>query len=156
ARAHKDAQKLNVQYVVATPQTFVDHHVFDAATSVMVLPYAVDLDELRAFFRNTGRHLPYGGKFVSIVLNPSFSAFGENLVVRRVTKLDGNLVQMLFLNEASGAVEMNPIMRQYSHEEYEDAAAPEGMAVTWKTLFASPEAVAQKGEAFWKPCHEAQ
>jgi SAM-dependent methyltransferase len=156
ARAHRDAKELNVEYVVATPRTFADHRVFDAATSVMVLPYAVDLDELRAFFRNTRRHLADGGKFVSVVLNPSFSAFGENLVVRRVTKLDGNLVQMLFLNEATGAVEMNPIMRQYGHEEYELAIAQEGMTFAWKTLFASPEAVAQKGEEFWTPCHEAQ
>jgi SAM-dependent methyltransferase len=156
ARAHKDAQELDVEYVVATPKTFADHRTFDAATSVMVLPYASDFNALRGFFRNTSRHLVDGGKFVSTVLNPSFSAFGETLVVRRVTKLDGNLVQMLFLNEATGAVEINPIMHRYTQEEYEDAAAQEGMMLAWKTLFASPEAITQKGEEFWRPCHETQ
>jgi SAM-dependent methyltransferase len=155
-RAHKDAQLLDVEYVIATPQTFAGHGLFDAATSVMVLPYASDLDDLRAFFRNTSSHLPVGGKFVSIVLDPSFSAFEENLIMRRVRKLGGNLVQMDFLNEVSGAVEMNPVMCQYTREEYEGAAAQEGMTPAWKALFATPEAVAQKGEEFWRRCHETQ
>jgi SAM-dependent methyltransferase len=156
ARTHEDARHLSVEYLVGIPQTFADGGMFDAATSVMVLPYASDIDELRAFFRTTSKHLPDGAKFVSTVLNPSFSAFEENLIVRRVKKLDANRVQMEFLNEVSGAVEMSPIMRQYSKEEYEGSIAREGMMFAWKQLFASPEAAAQKGEAFWKPCHETQ
>jgi SAM-dependent methyltransferase len=156
AKAHKDAQELDVKYVVATPQNFAADGTFDAATSVMVLPYASDFDDLRAFFSNTSRHLAAGGKFVSTVLNPLFSAFERNLVVRRVRKLDGNLVQMDFLNEISGVVEMNPIMHQYTMEEYQSAATKEGMKFEWKKVFAVPEAVAQKGEEFWRPCHEAQ
>ena len=156
ARAHKDAQELNVHYVVAVPQNFSDHALFDAATSVMVLPYASDCDELRAFFRNASEHLVDRGKFVSTVLNPSFSAFEENLIVRRIKKLERNLVQMQFLNEITGAVEMNPIMHRYAKEEYEDAAAQEGMTFEWKTLLASPPAITQKGRAFWRPCHETQ
>jgi SAM-dependent methyltransferase len=156
ARAHKEAQKLNVEYVVAAPQTFGAHGMFDAATSVMVLPYASDLDDLRAFFRNTREQLRDGGKFVSTVLNPAFSAFEENLIVRRIKRLEGNLVQMEFLNEASGAVEMNPIMHRYTRDEYEGAVVQEGMTFEWKTLFASPEALAEKGDAFWQRCHETQ
>ena len=156
AKAHSDAQDLPVKYVVATPQTFAEDGMFDAATSVMVLPYASDFDDLRLFFRNTKGHLAVGGKFVSTVFNPHFSAFERNLIVRRVKKLDGNLVQMEFLNEGSGAVEMSPILHQYSKEEYESAAAQEGMKCEWKKLFAQPEAVSQKGEEFWRPCHETQ
>jgi len=156
AKAHNDAQDLQVKYVVATPQTFAADSMFDAATSVMVLPYASDFDELRSFFRNTRRHLAVGRKFVSTVFNPLFSGFERNLIVRRVKKLDGNLVQMEFLNEGSGAVEMNPILHQYSTEEYVSAAAQEGMNCEWKKLFARPEAVSQKGEEFWRPCHETQ
>ena len=156
AKAHDDAKDLPVTYVVATPQTFVSDGVFDAATSVMVLPYASDLDELRAFFRNTKRHLAAGGKFVSTVLNPFFSAFERNLIVRRFKKLDGNLSQVEFLNEDSGAVEIRLVAHQYSKADYERAAAQEGMKCEWKELFAQPEAVSQKGEEFWRPCHETQ
>jgi 2-polyprenyl-3-methyl-5-hydroxy-6-metoxy-1,4-benzoquinol methylase len=156
ARAHEDAQELDVKYVVATPWIFAAEGLFDAATSVMVLPYASDLDELRAFFRNTSEHLVPGGKFVSTVLNPLFSSFERNLVVRRVKKLAGNLVQMQFLSEASGAIVMGPIYHQYSKEEYESVVAQEGMRLEWKRLFATPEALMQKGEEFWRPCHETE
>src|SRR5262249_14601975 len=134
ARAHKDAQELGVKYVVATPRTFTAPGQFDAATSVMVLPYASDVDELRAFFRNTSGHLVPGGKFVSIVLNPFFSSFERNLLVRRVKKLAGNLVQMQFLSEGSGAIVMSPIYHQYSKKEYESVVTQEGMTFEWKGL----------------------
>jgi len=156
AQAHEDAQDLRVTYVVATPRTFAAEGLFDAATSVMVLPYAADRDELAEFFRNTRRHLVPGGKFVSVVLNPFFSSFERDLVVRRVKRLGGNQVRMEFLNEASGAVVMNPIYYQYSREEYESAAAQAGMTWEWKRLFATPAAMAQKGEDFWRPCHETE
>ena len=156
AKAHKDAQNLQVKYVVATPQTFAEDGVFDAATSVMVLPYASDLDDLRAFFRCTKRHLAVGGKFISTVLNPLFSAFERNLIVRRFKKLDGNLTQVEFLNEVSGAIEIRLVTHQYSKMEYESAAAQAGMKCEWKELFAEPEAISQKGEEFWRPCHETQ
>ncbi len=156
AKAHKDAQDLQVRYVVATPQTFAADGLFDAATSVMVLPYASDFDDLRAFFRNTKRHLAAGGKFVSTVLNPLFLGFERNLIVRRFKKLDGNLAQVEFLNEVSGAVEIRLIVHQYSKMEYESAAEQEGMTCEWKKLFAPPEAISQKGEEFWRPCHETQ
>jgi 2-polyprenyl-3-methyl-5-hydroxy-6-metoxy-1,4-benzoquinol methylase len=156
ARAHEDVPALHVEYVVATPQTFAGHGVFDAAVSVMVLPYASDLDDLRAFFRSTGAVLADGAKFIATVLNPSFNAFGENLIARRARKLERNLVQMDFLNEFSGTVEMSPITHQYTKQEYEDAAAQEGMTLEWKTLFAAPEAVTEKGAEFWRRCHETQ
>jgi hypothetical protein len=61
----------------------------------------------------------------------------ERLLARHLHKK-----QMQFLNEASGAVEMDP--------------AAEGMMLAWKKLFASPAALKQKGEAFWMPCHKTQ
>jgi len=156
AKAHKDAQHLDVTFVVATPHTFVADGQFDAATSVMVLPYAADIDDLRAFFRNTREHLIAGGTFVSTVLNPAFSAFDRNLIVRCVRKLAGNLVQMEFLNEVSGAIEMNPIMHQYTRDEYESAVTQEGMKFEWKKLFASPQPGEKWNEELWRACHETQ
>jgi 2-polyprenyl-3-methyl-5-hydroxy-6-metoxy-1,4-benzoquinol methylase len=38
AQAYQDAQVLDIEYVIATPQTFSYHYQFGAATSVMVLP----------------------------------------------------------------------------------------------------------------------
>src|SRR5215831_11067150 len=105
-REHEGARRLEVTFAVATPHTFAHDGVFDAATSVLVLQYATSLEELAAFFRSASRHLVPGGRFVSVVLNPSFSAFGANFFIRRFTRLQRNKVHADFLDRASSRVEM--------------------------------------------------
>ena len=144
ALVHEENRGLNVKFVVA-------------ATSVMVLNYAVDLDELTAFFRCARQHLIAGGRFISIVLNPSFAAFDADFLVRRISKLDGNRVRMEFLDERTRTVEQEAVMHQYSAAEYQRAAVEAGMRPEkFKKLYASPEAREAKGEKFWQPCHEHQ
>jgi 2-polyprenyl-3-methyl-5-hydroxy-6-metoxy-1,4-benzoquinol methylase len=157
AREHKDAQRLDVKYVHATPYTFSHDAVFDAATSVMVLPYASSLEELTAFFRSTCQHLVAGGQFISIVLNPSFSTFAADFFIRRITKLQGNKVRMEFLDRGSGNIEMMMEKHQYTNKEYERAAVGGGMKPElWTKLFATRDAIEQVGEPFWRPCHDNQ
>jgi toxoflavin synthase len=157
ARAHRDSPGLDVRYVHATPYTFSHDAAFDVATSVMALPYAASTEELTAFFRSTSLHLVARGRFVSVVLNPSFSAFATDFFIRRITKLQGNNVRMEFLDLTSGNVEMTMEKHQYTNKEYERAAANSGMkSESWKKLFATPDAVEQMGRSFWQPCHECQ
>jgi len=155
--AHKNAQGLNVEYVVATPQTFSDNRQFDYATSIMVLPYAESVAELGIFFRSVNRHLLPRGKFVSVTLNPRFTKFETNFFIRRMTKLEGNLIKMEFLKRTGEPGLQEPLFkRQYTETEYEQAAAAVSMSVAWKPMIATPQAVAQEGEDFWRPVHEAQ
>jgi SAM-dependent methyltransferase len=161
ARAHEDARWLRVKFLVATPHTFSREGMFDAATSVMVLHLAASLEELAAFLRSASRHLVSGGRFVSIVFNPSFSAVGANFFIRRFTKLQGNKLRCEFLDLASGRVEMTVEGQveghQYTGEEYERAAISGGMRPeAWTKLFATQDAVGQMGASFWLPCHEHQ
>jgi toxoflavin synthase len=157
SRAHRDAPGLDVRYIHATQYTFSHDSVFDVATSVMALPYAASVEELTAFFHSASLHLVAGGKFVSVVLNPWFSAFATDFFVRRITKLEGNNVRMEFLDLTSAHVEMTMEKHQYTNKEYERAAADGGMKThSWKNLFATREAIEQMGESFWKPCHEFQ
>jgi toxoflavin synthase len=157
AQAHEDARQLDATFVVATPYTFLHDGTFDAATSVMVLQFATSPEELAAFFRSVARHLGSGGRFISVVLNPLFSAFGQDFVVRRFTKLDRNKVRSEFLDRTSGRVEMAVEAHQYTREQYERAAVAGGMRPeAWKKLFATPDAVQQMGASFWQPCHEHQ
>jgi len=114
AWAHKDARQLDVSFVVATPHTFLHDGAFDAAISVMVLQFATSPEELAAFFRSASRHLGSGGRFTSVVINPLFSAFGQDFVVRRFTKLDGNKVRSEFVDRSSGRVEMTVELHQYT------------------------------------------
>jgi 2-polyprenyl-3-methyl-5-hydroxy-6-metoxy-1,4-benzoquinol methylase len=157
AQAHEDAQRLDVTFIVATPHSFSHSGAVDAATSVLVLMYATSTDELAVFFRSASRHLVSGGRFVSIVFNPLFSAFEQGFVIRRFTKLEGNKVLTEFLDRTSGRVEMAAEVRQYTSEEYERAAVDGGMQPeAWKKLFATPQAAEQMGVSFWQSCHEYQ
>ena len=93
ARAGEGAPGVDATFVVATPQTFFHDGTFDAAMSIMVLLFATSPEELAAFFRSASRHLEPGGRFISVVFNPLFSAFGEDFFIRRWTKLEGNKVR---------------------------------------------------------------
>ena len=157
ARQHADARRLDVSYVHATQHTFSHHTSFDVATSVMVLPYAASVDELAAFFRSASLRLVAGGRFVSVVLNLSFSAFATDFFVRRISRLHGNKVRMEFLDRTSGNVEMTMEKYQYTNSEYERAAVNGQMQpVSWSRLFATQSAIEQMGMSFWQPCHECQ
>jgi cyclopropane fatty-acyl-phospholipid synthase-like methyltransferase len=157
AQARVDAPGLDATFVVATPYTFVHDGTFDAAMSVMVLQYATSPEELAAFFRSASRHLDPGGQFISVVINPLFSAFGQDFFIRRFHRLDGNNMRTEFLDRVSGRVEMILEAHQFTSEEFERAAISGGMKpAAWRKLFASPDAVRQMGASFWQPCHEHQ
>jgi len=157
ARAHDDAPGLGIEYIVATPQTFRDRRRFDLAVSVMVLPYAENVAELAAFFQSVNQRLIAGGKFVSVTLNPLFTKFETDFFIRRMTKLDGNRVKMEFFKRTGEPGLQEPLFkRQYTQAEYERAAAATGMCVRWKPMTATAQAVAEEGEEFWRPVHEAQ
>jgi cytosine deaminase len=159
ARMGEDAPGGDATFVVATPHTFLHDGRFDAATSVMVLQLATSPEELSAFFRSASRHLEPGGRFISVVLNPLFSAFEQDFAIRRWTKLEGNRVKTEFLDRTSGRVELTVEGHQYQYtsEEYEQAAICGGMKpAAWRKLFATPDAVRQMGASFWQPCHQHQ
>jgi toxoflavin synthase len=146
-----------IEYVVATPQAFFDRRQFDSATSIMVLPYAENIAELGTFFQSAKQHLVPGGKFVSVTLNPRFSKFETDFFIRRMTKLEGNWVMMEFLKRTGDPGLQEPLFkRQYTESEYEHAAAVSGMSIAWKPMAATPQALAEEGEEFWRPLHEAQ
>ena len=157
ARAHQDTSRLGIEYVVATPRTFSDHGRFDAATSVMALPYAENVAELEAFFHSAGERLVAGGKLVAVTLSPRFTAFDTDFFIRRMTKLDGNAVRMDFITRTGEPGLHEPLFkRQFTQAEYEQAAAGAGMRLAWKPMTATPQAMTEEGEAFWRPIHETQ
>lgn len=157
ATQQEQAQRLGIQYHVATPRTFSSPQTFDAAVSVMVLNYAPSIEDLEAFFVSTQRYLVPDGRFISVVLNPAFSAFEEDFVVRRISKLEGRAVRMEFFDDDRSAPKLTSIQHLYTKEELERAAVQGGMRPQlWKDLFATGAAVAELGEDFWRRCHRAQ
>jgi 2-polyprenyl-3-methyl-5-hydroxy-6-metoxy-1,4-benzoquinol methylase len=157
AKQQEQVQRLGIQYHVATPRTFCSAQTFDAVVSVMVLNYAPSIEELVAFFVSTERYLVPSGRFISVVLNPEFSAFAEDFIVRRISKLEGRAVRMEFFDDDGSAPKLTAIQHKYSREEFERAAVQGGMRPQlWKDLFATAAAVAELGEDFWRACHRTQ
>lgn len=157
AQAAEDDHPFGINYEVAQPETYAAEELFDAATSVLVLPYATSIENLRTFFQSTCSRLMLGGKFISVVFNPSFEGFGKDLGSRRFHKLDGNQVQVEFIDPRSKETQFTSLLRQYTRAEYEQAALEGGMKTElWENLYATREAIEQMGEPFWAPCHEKQ
>jgi toxoflavin synthase len=157
ARASVGGQGPSIEYVVATPQEFSDRRQFDAATSIMVLPHAASIAELGTFFQSAKQHLIAGGKFVSVTLNPRFSKFETDFFIRRLTKLKGNRVKVEFIKRAGEpGLQEQSLICQYTEDEYEQAAAASGMSIAWKPMSATPQALTEEGEEFWRPVHETQ
>jgi hypothetical protein len=74
-----------------------------------------------------------------------------------MTKLESNLIKMEFLKKTGELGLQEPLFKhQYMEAEYERAAAAAGMSIAWKPMVATPQAVAQEGEEFWRPVHETQ
>jgi hypothetical protein len=74
-----------------------------------------------------------------------------------MTKLEGNWVMMEFIKRTGEPGLQEPLFkRQYAEAEDEHAAAVSGMSVAWKPMTATPQALAEEGEEFWRPFHETQ
>ena len=157
ARAQEARQPLGIDYDVATPQTFRHPLVFNHATSVMVLPYAPSPEDLAAFFQSAYRNLLVDSRFTSVLFSPSFKAFGEDLGSRRFNKLEGDQVEVEFIDPASKQTQFTSVLHQYSVDQYEQAAREGGMTpAVWSKLFATRQAIEALGEAFWEPVHREQ
>jgi 2-polyprenyl-3-methyl-5-hydroxy-6-metoxy-1,4-benzoquinol methylase len=157
AQAVEEKSSLGIRYVVATPQTFRSPEDFDDATSVLVLPYSPTVGDLTEFFRSTSKHLLDHGRFVSVVFNPQFSDFGKNLGSRRFTKLEGNDVQVEFIDPMSQETKFTSVLHQFTREEYEAALEEENLGkVVWEKLFATRESIDALGNSFWEACHATQ
>ena len=144
------------RFVVATPETFVADRLFDAATSVMVLPYASDVHELQSFFTQVHRDLRPGGQFISVAFNPCFTAFDQVIGCRRFDRVGADGVRVCFL-DASGKTAFTSLLCHYSREDYAGAAKSAGFqSVRFSELVPSVEGVARLGEKFWCVCKREQ
>ncbi len=157
ARAAEKRNPLGISYQVATPESFFDLNMFNNATSVLVLPYAPSVEELRAFFQSASRHILEKGKFISVIFNPAFKAFGKDLGSRRFNKFNGNDVQVEFIDPKNHTTQFTSVLHQYSRADYERVAMESGLhPECFGEMYATREAIRQMGEDFWAPVHDEQ
>ena len=156
ALEREQALRLGNSFIVSSAEKFVSLFPFDNAVSVMVLSYAETRAQLAAFFDSTYRSLEQGGSFISVILNPHFSAFDQVIGRRRFTKLNQGQIQIEFLNQ-NGQTEFSSVASRISEEEMVTAVEESGFRVdNFKPLFASEEGKRALGEPFWKDCEQTQ
>lgn len=157
AQQEEERQPLGIQYEVASADQFKTSEHFDDAVSVMVLPYAPDATYLRQFFRAACEPLKEGSRFVSVVFNPEFKAFGVQIGNRMFTKTDDGRVQVHFLHPETKETTFTSHLTQFSKGDYEEAAKESGFKkVSWEALHPTHEAVEKLGETFWEACDREQ
>ena len=151
ARESEGLNPLRIEYQIATPVNFRHSSTFDNAVSVMVLPYSPSAAYLKHFFACAYRHLKKGGKFVSVVFNPDFAAFGEVIGNRRFEKLPGKQVKVRFLHPVTKQPVMDATLRQFAQADYRKAAKAAGFnGVSFEPLIPSAEGIKALGKEFWK------
>ncbi|MBU6389586.1 methyltransferase domain-containing protein [Patescibacteria group bacterium] len=155
ARRQAEQSGSDIRYLVADPTNIELPEQFDAAVSVMVLPYAPDPHYLGTFFESTNRALKKDGSFISVVLNPNFTAFDQLIANRVFKRWGGNQVEVQFLSPKDGAMMMNATLGQFNQEEYEAAATRAGFSrIEWQLLM--PIGETEENAGFWKACKELQ
>lgn len=147
----------NVDYIVATPQTFNANNEFDVAVSIMVLSYATSIDDLDMFLSSTLKALKSGGSFYSIIFNPDFKNFGRQIGSRIFDNNGNDNIQVNFLNPNDGHVMFTSTLHQFSKEKYEDSARRVGFKeVQWHNLYPTESFLNEYGEDFWKEVISSQ
>ena len=144
-------------FKVADHNTFTTEERFDAAVSVLVLPYAKNATELTQLFQSAHRHLKDGTKFISAVFNPDFTTFGKEIGSRIFEKCDDNAVKVRFLTLPDKRVVFSSELNQFSLEEYEQAASSAGFSNLFRyNLFSDAAGEQSLGVDFWKDIHHFQ
>lgn len=162
AQEQESKNALGIEYQVAAAHEFTTDRTFDAAMSVLVLPYAPDEEYLTEFFRSASQALPAGGRFISVIFNPKFTAFGERIGNRIFDKSDDGRIEVHFLDpvtlqRAFKKDEERVFLTQFSQEQYEESSLKGGFrSVQWDTLHPSQEQIEKLGKGFWEKFEQEQ
>lgn len=157
AKTNEANTPLGIQFDVKRADEYQPSENYDNAFSVMVLPYAPDEAYLIHFFKAAYASLSNGGRFLSILFNPSFQAFGTTIGNRMFTKSDPASIQVHFLHPQTGKTVFTSHLTQFSQDQYEHAATQVGFSkIRWQQLHPSTNALQQWGTDFWKQCIDQQ
>ncbi|HYO66587.1 MAG TPA: class I SAM-dependent methyltransferase [Archangium sp.] len=154
ARRSEQEVPLGIEYHVADVAEMPDLGTFDVALAVYVLHYAHSREHLLRMCRRIHAHLSPGGRFVTYVANPDFSAQLPNNTRYGVTVLDfpaspqeGQGISVVLHTQP-------PITIHYfywSGATYEWALREAGFRdITWSKPSCPPEGLGGQGPAFWR------
>lgn len=137
-----------IRYSVNSQHTFVHPTPFDLAFSVLVLPYALNFEDLKVFFSSTYEITGATSPFISVIFNPEFKRFEETNYRRKFVKKEQNIF-IDFYDDLDKYYFTSKISN-FSKSQYEEAARMAGYKnVQWIDLRISEEGIDTMGKAFW-------
>lgn len=147
-------EPLGIKYFSANRPTISLEEDFDMVSSIMVLPCAVDKNQLGEMFVDAYTHLKDKGKFVGETLNPDFNRYGEVVCNRKFTKkdpvpgVDEEYTNIDFVGD-DGVVTLSITDTLFSRDDVEKAAKDAGFTkFEWVEMQIDPESL-KRGEEFW-------
>ncbi|ONI74879.1 hypothetical protein ALI144C_39520 [Actinosynnema sp. ALI-1.44] len=157
ARAH-DGDHPNVEYMQLdganpTNDTGLDGQ-FDLVSSVFVLPFAANQEQLSGFFVTARKALPpVGGRFVAVVVNPDYVRNPEDYYAPygfTIGQSGGYEGAPLVLNVASQGAPVRFSAYWWSRETYEECATTAGFTtLLWINPTVTEEGLAKFGPEYW-------
>ncbi len=158
AKNEENKTSLGIAYSTDDPLTFTPRTLFDESISVMVLSYAPDTDYLVNFFNSAYKTLKNGGRFISVIFNPAFSAF-DTIVANRIFKQKNGKIEVHFLDPRAlhEDAKFTALLTQFSSEDYAKAAEKSGFnKISWEKLYPTAGGIELLGKEFWQVCEEEQ
>ena len=136
-----------IQYSVSTASEFREQAgSYEAAVSVMVIPYAGNTQELKEFFACAKYHLKPEAHFTSVIFRPEFTNFDVQVNNRIFSRINSDGMRITFLAPSGSANFSAEVQKRFSKQEYTTAAHSAGFTnVRWHPVMPVPGAE-DKGE----------
>jgi SAM-dependent methyltransferase len=154
ARWREAHEQLGIEYVCGDIADVADVGPFDVAIGVYVLPYAVSVEHLHRMCRGVAGAVTPHGRFVTLPLNPDFSAQADWYSPYGFTlqstppRVDGSPATLVVdFEEAQFSV----TSQAWSRATLDVALREAGFAeIEWAELRPSPDGIEAHGEEFWQ------
>lgn len=149
------AEPQGIEYVCADVCELGDLGQFDIVVAAYLLHYAPNVADLARMCSNIRRHLPAGGRFVTLNENPDQSAghyagyeqYGFNKTVDE-PRIDGSKITY-FLVVGRELIRFQA--HYFTRQTYERLLAEAGFGhVTWQSLALDPAGVEEHGSGYWR------
>lgn len=155
AERQESENPLGIEYVCADVCDLGDLGRFDIVVAAYLLHYAPDAQDLERMLRNIRRHLPEGGRFVTLNENPDqpparyagYEQYGFSKMVEGPC-VDGAPITYWML-VGRRLFKFHAVY--FTRQTYETALAGAGFAgVKWRPPMLDPAGVAAHGADYWR------
>jgi len=155
AEDQEAAEPQGIEYVCADVCELDNLGEFDLVVAAYLLHYAASENELRRMCINVRKHLPAGGRFITLNENPNQSAndyrgyeqYGFNKTVE-VPRVDGSLITYWMV---AGRELFKFEAHHFAQSTYETALQDAGFSsISWQPLQLDPQGVTEHGNDYWQ------